>query len=100
MTVGAAQAASGPIDACVLGVDIGAGSLKTTVVDARGRERGSASHPVATYTPHAGWSEQDPEAWWDATVAAVVPATLRVEPSCAPAVVSITATLVTVFDVA
>ncbi|HQD85266.1 MAG TPA: FGGY family carbohydrate kinase, partial [Quisquiliibacterium sp.] len=71
MTGGAASAASGPVDACVLGVDIGAGSLKTTVVDARGRERGSASHPVATHTPHAGWSEQDPEQWWTALCATV-----------------------------
>lgn len=71
MTGGAASAASGPLDACVLGVDIGAGSLKTTVVDARGRERGSASHPVATHTPHAGWSEQDPEQWWTALCATV-----------------------------
>ena len=51
---------------CVLGIDIGAGSLKTTVVDAQGRERGSASRDFATRTPHPGWSEQDPEDWWRA----------------------------------
>ena len=60
-----------PADACVLGVDIGAGSLKTTVVDAQGRERGSASHAIATRTPHPGWSEQDPEDWWKALCATV-----------------------------
>ena len=51
---------------CVLGIDIGAGSLKTTVVDAMGRERGSASGAFSTSVPHPGWSEQDPEDWWRA----------------------------------
>jgi len=51
---------------CVLGIDIGAGSLKTTAVDGQGRERGSASRDFATSTPHPGWSEQDPEDWWRA----------------------------------
>ncbi len=55
-----------PVDVCVLGIDIGAGSLKTTVVDAQGRERGAASRDFATLTPHPGWSEQNPEDWWQA----------------------------------
>lgn len=55
-----------PAEACVLGIDIGAGSLKSMVVDAQGRERGSASRDFATRTPHPGWSEQDPEDWWQA----------------------------------
>lgn len=58
-------------EACVLGIDIGAGSLKTTVVDGLGRERGSASHDFATRSPHPGWSEQDPEDWWRGLCATV-----------------------------
>jgi len=50
----------------VLGIDIGAGSLKTMVVDDQGRERGSAAKDFATDTPHPGWSEQNPEDWWAA----------------------------------
>lgn len=50
----------------VLGIDIGAGSLKTMVVDEHGRERGSASKDFATTTPRPGWSEQNPEDWWQA----------------------------------
>lgn len=53
-------------EACVLGVDIGAGSLKVTVVDAAGRDLGSASRGYPTRSPHPGWSEQDPEDWWRA----------------------------------
>lgn len=58
-------------DACVLGIDIGAGSLKTTVVDGLGRERGAASRDFATRSLHPGWSEQDPEDWWQALCATV-----------------------------
>ena len=55
-----------PADDCVLGIDIGAGSLKTMVVDAHGRERGSASRDFTTQTPNPSWSEQNPEDWWQA----------------------------------
>ncbi|MBA3477575.1 MAG: xylulokinase, partial [Lautropia sp.] len=51
---------------CVLGIDLGAGSLKVTVVDTNGRERGGASRDFATRIPHPGWSEQNPEDWWQA----------------------------------
>ncbi len=52
--------------ACVLGVDIGATSMKTLIVDAAGRECGSATRDYETRMPHPGWSEQDPEDWWRA----------------------------------
>ena len=52
--------------ACVLGVDIGATSMKTSVVDAAGRECGSATCDYETRMPHPGWSEQDPHDWWHA----------------------------------
>jgi xylulokinase len=53
-------------DSCVLGIDIGAGSLKACVVDGSGCELGSASVGYPTRSPHPGWSEQDPEDWWTA----------------------------------
>ncbi len=53
----------------LVGVDIGAGSLKTMVVGRDGRVRGSASVDIATHTPHAGWSEQHPQDWWSALCA-------------------------------
>jgi xylulokinase len=58
-----------PADQCettVVGIDIGAGSLKVCVVNGAGRELGSASHSYPTRSPHPGWSEQDPEDWWRA----------------------------------
>jgi len=50
----------------VLGVDLGAGSLKASVIDGAGRLLGEAAEPIATAIPHPGWSEQDPESWYRA----------------------------------
>ncbi|MBE0593535.1 MAG: xylulokinase, partial [Gemmatimonadales bacterium] len=51
---------------CLMGIDIGAGSLKTMIVGADGAVLGSASADLATRTPLPGWSEQDPQDWWQA----------------------------------
>jgi xylulokinase len=58
-------------ETCVVGIDIGAGSLKVCVVSESGRELGAAANGYATRSPHPGWSEQDPEDWWRALCAAV-----------------------------
>lgn len=50
----------------LLGIDLGAGSLKSTVIDASGAVIASASAPVATSVPSPGHSEQDPADWWAA----------------------------------
>ena len=55
----------------LLGIDLGAGSLKATVIDKTGSLIGEASHPIATRNPKPGWSEQDPEDWWQALCAAL-----------------------------
>jgi len=59
----------------LLGVDLGAGSLKAQVIRADGSLAGEAAHPVTTQIPHFGWSEQNPEEWVRA-LAAAVPAAL------------------------
>jgi len=55
----------------LLGIDLGAGSLKATLIRADGSVAGEASHVVPTLTPHPGWSEQNPADWWAALVRAV-----------------------------
>ena len=50
----------------LLGIDLGAGSLKVSVVAPDGRLLGEASHPIETGIPAFGWAEQDPESWWQA----------------------------------
>ncbi|MCG8595406.1 MAG: xylulokinase [Kiloniellales bacterium] len=52
--------------AYLLGIDLGAGSLKATIVDEAGGLIGEASDPIATRSPQPGWSEQAPEDWWRA----------------------------------
>ena len=52
-----------------IGIDIGTTSVKSVLVSDAGRLVGSASEPLAVSRPQPGWSEQDPEAWWQAVVA-------------------------------
>lgn len=58
-----------------LGLDIGAGSLKATLIDGAGRVCGEASMALVTHAPQPGWSEQDPDDWF-AAVCATVPQAL------------------------
>jgi xylulokinase len=54
-----------------LGIDIGTSSIKTVLVDERQAILAEASTPIDVLRPHPLWSEQDPEAWWQATLSAV-----------------------------
>lgn len=67
----------------LVGVDIGAGSLKTLVMDRAGRVLGSAAAEIRTHSPRPGWSEQDPQDWWLAlcrtSVAAIAEAGIEAE---------------------
>ena len=49
---------------CLLGVDLGTGGCKLTLVDAGGSIIGSSFTEYKTYYPHHGWSEQNPEDWY------------------------------------
>ncbi len=55
----------------VLGLDVSTTATKAVLMDADGAVRaiGSVEYPYAT--PHPLWSEQDPDAWWDATTGAI-----------------------------
>jgi xylulokinase len=54
-----------------LGVDIGTSSVKAILLDARGAIRAQAAEPLDVSRPAPGFSEQDPDSWWLATVKAV-----------------------------
>jgi xylulokinase len=54
-----------------LGIDIGTSGVKAIVIDDAGGVRDQASVPLTVSRLHPRWSEQDPDAWWSATTAAV-----------------------------
>jgi len=51
---------------CVLGMDLGTGSLKCVIMDATGRLLASAERSYPSKNPHPGWAEQDPGDWVEA----------------------------------
>ncbi|XVJ58799.1 MAG: xylulokinase [Tepidisphaera sp.] len=55
----------------LLGIDVGTSSVKAVLLDPSGRVLAVGSAPVPLLTPAPGWTEQDPEAWWQATIHAV-----------------------------
>ena len=54
-----------------LGIDIGTSGVKAVVLDELGAVVGPGTAALTVQRPHPLWSEQDPEAWWQATTAAV-----------------------------
>jgi xylulokinase len=54
-----------------LGIDIGTSSIKAVLVDERQAILADASAKIDVERPRPLWSEQDPEVWWQATLAAV-----------------------------
>jgi xylulokinase len=54
-----------------LGVDVGTTGSKALLVDEKGRVVASHTTEYPLYTPRVGWTEQNPEDWWSATVKSV-----------------------------
>ena len=54
-----------------LGIDIGTSGTKTLLVDQKGVVLAEANAEYPLHQPKPGWTEQDPEDWWKATVKTV-----------------------------
>jgi xylulokinase len=54
-----------------LGIDIGTSSVKAVLVDEHDTPVAQASSGLSVARPRPGFSEQDPEAWWQGTVNAI-----------------------------
>jgi len=67
----------------LLGIDVSTTAVKAVLIDVAGGLVGSASTPLDLSTPRPGWSEQDPEDWWEATVTSILTLLARsgVEPA-------------------
>lgn len=50
-----------------LGIDLGTSEVKALVIDENGDIVTSHSAPLTIQRPHPHWSEQSPQAWWEAT---------------------------------
>lgn len=50
-----------------LGIDLGTSSVKTCLIDQKGKIYSSFSEPYQINTYKENWAEQDPEVWWIAT---------------------------------
>jgi xylulokinase len=54
-----------------LGIDLGTSELKALLMDEAGRVLASQGAPLTVSRPQPRWSEQAPDDWWAATLAAV-----------------------------
>jgi xylulokinase len=57
--------------ALVLGIDVSTTATKAILLDESGGLAGIGTAEYGYDIPHPGWSEQDPQLWWDGAVAAV-----------------------------
>ena len=55
----------------LLGIDLGAGSLKATLITPEGVVKAEAATPITNQMRHFGWAEQDPAEWYAALCRAV-----------------------------
>jgi xylulokinase len=54
-----------------IGVDLGTSAVKLLLMEADGTIRNVVSKEYPLYFPHSGWSEQNPEDWWEAVMAGI-----------------------------
>lgn len=58
-------------DPLFLGLDVGTSGVKAVLVDPAGNVAASSTVALTLQTPKPGWAEQDPDAWWTASVTAI-----------------------------
>jgi xylulokinase len=49
----------------LVGLDVGTGGARAVAIDSSGEIVAEASSEYPLHTPHPGWTEQDPEDWWE-----------------------------------
>ena len=53
---------------CLIGIDVGTSGVKVITLDPSGQILQSIVEDYPLYQPHSGWTEQEPEDWWAATI--------------------------------
>jgi len=59
------------MEEAILTLDLGTTAVKATLFTLGGEARAQATREYPTERPRPDWAEQDPEAWWEASVEAV-----------------------------
>jgi xylulokinase len=59
------------VETYLLGIDLGTTGSKCLLIDEKGNLLARAVSEYPTLTPRPGWTEQDPEVWWIATVKSI-----------------------------
>lgn len=54
-----------------VGIDLGTSSVKTLLLNSDGKVVSSVTKEYPLYFPHSGWSEQNPEDWYNQTIASL-----------------------------
>jgi xylulokinase len=52
---------------CVIGIDVGTSGVKVLALSDSGQILASVVESYPLYSPHPGWTEQDPADWWTGT---------------------------------
>ena len=65
--------------AYLIGIDIGTSGTKTALFCEDGTKLASATVEYPLYQPYAGWAEQDPHDWWEATVKGIAAVTSGID---------------------
>lgn len=55
----------------LLGIDLGTSSVKAVIINTSGQVCGVGAQEYPILTPRERWAEQDPDAWWSASIHAV-----------------------------
>ncbi|MGN1195233.1 MAG: xylulokinase [Acutalibacteraceae bacterium] len=62
-----------------IGIDLGTSACKMLLVDEKGTVSDSVSQEYPIYYPHNGWSEQNPEDWWNACISGIEKLTATID---------------------
>jgi xylulokinase len=65
------HAVHSPTMSLLLGIDVGTSSVKVIAIDPSGSVLATASAAYPLLQPETGWTEQDPQTWWEGTVTAI-----------------------------
>ncbi len=69
-----------------IGIDLGTSSVKLLLIDENGLIVKSSTRDYPLIFPQPGWSEQDPELWWKASLDALKELLASVDPSAVEAI--------------